>query len=41
MVDFDCKYVVFEEVQAVTKAGTGCTTCVDSVKALVDKLLAK
>jgi bacterioferritin-associated ferredoxin len=31
----------FEEVQAVTKVGTGCTTCVDNVKALVDELLAK
>ncbi|MFT8313815.1 MAG: (2Fe-2S)-binding protein [Clostridium sp.] len=29
----------FEEVQAVTKVGTGCGRCVESNKALVDKLL--
>lgn len=31
----------FEEVQAVTKVGTGCGKCTDSVKALVDDLLLK
>ena len=31
----------FEEVQEATKVGTGCGQCVDSVKALVDELLAK
>lgn len=31
----------FEEVQAVTKVGTGCGNCVDSNKALVAQLLAK
>jgi bacterioferritin-associated ferredoxin len=29
----------FEQVQAATKVGTGCTGCVDSVKVLVDELL--
>ena len=29
----------FEEVQAITKVGTGCGKCVDSNKALVNKLL--
>lgn len=31
----------FEEVQAITKVGTGCGNCVDSNKALVAQLLAK
>jgi bacterioferritin-associated ferredoxin len=31
----------FEEVQSVTKVGTGCGKCVDSVKVLVDELLGK
>jgi len=31
----------FEEVQAVTKVGTGCGKCVDSVKSIVEELLAK
>ena len=31
----------FEEVQEITKIGTGCGQCVDSVKVLVDELLAK
>jgi len=31
----------FEEVQAVTKAGTGCGNCVESNKALVDELLLR
>jgi NAD(P)H-nitrite reductase large subunit len=31
----------FEEVQAVTKVGTGCGKCVESNKALVAQLLAK
>ena len=31
----------FEEVQAVTKVGTGCGNCVDSNKALVAQLLAR
>jgi bacterioferritin-associated ferredoxin len=31
----------FEEVQSVTKVGTGCGNCVDGVKVLVDELLAK
>jgi NAD(P)H-nitrite reductase large subunit len=31
----------FEEVQAVTKVGTGCGKCVESNKAFVDQLLAK
>lgn len=31
----------FEEVQKVTKAGTGCGGCVESNKVLVDELLAK
>jgi len=30
----------FEEVQAVTKVGTGCGNCIDSNKALVAQLLA-
>ncbi|MBU3102290.1 MULTISPECIES: (2Fe-2S)-binding protein [Clostridium] len=29
----------FEEVQAVTKVGTGCGKCIDSVKELVAELL--
>ena len=29
----------FEEVQAITKVGTGCGKCVDSIKVLVDELL--
>jgi NAD(P)H-nitrite reductase large subunit len=31
----------FEEVQAVTKVGTGCGKCVESNKALVAQLLAR
>ena len=31
----------FEEVQAITKVGTGCGNCVESNKALVAQLLAK
>lgn len=31
----------FEEVQEVTNVGTGCGGCVDSVKELVEDLLAK
>ena len=31
----------FEEVQAVTKVGTGCGNCVESNKELVAQLLAK
>ena len=31
----------FEEVQAITKVGTGCGKCVESNKALVNQLLAK
>ncbi|MBP2033459.1 NAD(P)H-nitrite reductase large subunit [Clostridium algifaecis] len=31
----------FEEVQAITKVGTGCGNCTDGVKALVDDLLLK
>ncbi|MBC2582146.1 (2Fe-2S)-binding protein [Clostridium sp. DJ247] len=31
----------FEEVQDVTQVSTGCGGCTDSVKALVDELLAK
>jgi len=31
----------FEEVQSITKVGTGCGKCVDSVKVLVDELLGK
>ncbi|WP_376752564.1 (2Fe-2S)-binding protein [Sedimentibacter saalensis] len=31
----------FEEVQKVTKAGTGCGGCVESNKVLVNELLAK
>jgi NAD(P)H-nitrite reductase large subunit len=31
----------FEEVQKVTKVGTGCGNCIDSNKALVAQLLAK
>jgi bacterioferritin-associated ferredoxin len=31
----------FEEVQEVTKVGTGCGKCKDSVKVLVDELLGK
>lgn len=31
----------FEEVQAVTKVGTGCGNCVESNKALVAQLLAR
>ena len=31
----------FEEVQAVTKVGTGCGKCVESNKALVSQLLAR
>lgn len=31
----------FEEVQAITKVGTGCGNCVQSNKALVNQLLAK
>ena len=31
----------FEEVQSVTKVGTGCGKCVDGVKVLVDELLGK
>jgi len=31
----------FEEVQAITKVGTGCGKCVDSNKVLVAQLLAK
>ena len=30
----------FEEVQAVTKVGTGCGRCVESNKVLVNQLLA-
>ena len=29
----------FEEVQSVTKVGTGCGECIASVRELVDKLL--
>lgn len=29
----------FEEVQNITKVGTGCTKCVDSVKILVSERL--
>ena len=31
----------FEEVQAITKVGTGCSNCVESNKLLVAQLLAK
>ncbi len=31
----------FEEVQAITKVGTGCGHCVESNRALVDELLGK
>jgi bacterioferritin-associated ferredoxin len=31
----------FEDVQSVTKVGTGCGNCVDGVKVLVDELLGK
>lgn len=31
----------FEEVQAITKVGTGCGKCVESNKTLVNQLLAK
>ena len=31
----------FEEVQAITKVGTGCGKCVEGNKALVAQLLAK
>lgn len=31
----------FEEVQTITKVGTGCGHCVESNKALVDQLLAR
>jgi bacterioferritin-associated ferredoxin len=31
----------FEEVQAVTKVGTDCGKCVDTVKELIDELLAE
>ncbi len=31
----------FEEVQAVTKVGTGCGHCLEGNKALVDYLLKK
>lgn len=31
----------FEEVQEVTKVGTGCGQCVESNRALVDELLGK
>ncbi|MBU3110208.1 (2Fe-2S)-binding protein [Clostridium lacusfryxellense] len=30
----------FEEVQAATNVSTGCGKCIDSVKELVDELLA-
>jgi bacterioferritin-associated ferredoxin len=31
----------FEDVQEATNVGTGCGSCVDSVKVLVDELLGK
>ncbi|MTV50898.1 (2Fe-2S)-binding protein [Heliobacillus mobilis] len=31
----------FEKVQEVTKAGTGCGGCTDTVKSLVNKMLSK
>ncbi|MBM7868754.1 NAD(P)H-nitrite reductase large subunit [Clostridium pascui] len=31
----------FEEVQAITKVGTGCGRCIEGNKALVDYLLKK